>query len=315
MLRILRSNQPIATALIPLLAVFLWSIDWVSGREPLQQGESLAWLPAVFEPLFPSVLHYLMIASSGLLLNALFNRHELAERRNNLAGWMFVLFAGTLPVMKPLSPALLGSLPFIAGLNAALKVYRQNDGGAHYFNAGFWIGVATLCSQMYAAAGIALIAAVFYTRAANWREVSLPLLGYGLPSAILATLLWLTDQPVFDIVYLKNAETSEVNTLFFVASGVVLVLVLIGFASMTVLRGSSSNKSKNSKAVLLLFTISFALTGGWTLSSEPESLPVLGTLICGWMLPWPLLRGKGWVVSLYFMATLIVAALLFISTY
>lgn len=315
MIRILRSNQPIATAVVPLLAALMWGINVLGDRPALQQGESLAWLPAVFEPEFPHALHYLLIACSGLLLNALFNRHELAGARNNLAGWMFVLFAGALPVMQPVSPALLGSLPFIVGLNAALKVYRQNDGGAHYFNAGFWIGVATLCSQMYAAAGVALIAAVFYTRAANWREVSLPLLGYGLPSALLATMLWLLDEPVFDIVYLKGRPTSDANTLFFAAAGVAMLLALIGFTSMTALRGSSSNKSKNSKAVLLLFTIAFALTGGWTLGSEPESLPVLGALICGWMLPWPLLRGRGWMVSLYFFLTLVAAAMLFTSPY
>lgn len=315
MLQILRSNQPIATAVIPLLAVALWAIDWLSDRAPMQQGESLAWLPAVFTLEFNSALHYLLIAVSGLLLNNLFNQHELTGSRNNLAGWMFVLFAGSLPVMKPLSPALLGSVFFIAGLNAALKVYRQNDGGAHYFNAGFWIGVATLCSQMYAAAGVALIASVFYTRAANWREVSLPLLGYGLPSAILATLLWLSGQPVFDIVYLSGQHTNEVNTLFFLSAGFAIVLAVIGFAAMTALRGSSSNKSKNSKAVLLLFTIFFALTGGWTFGSEPESLPILAALICGWMLPWPLLRGRRWTVKVYFMLTLSVAAMLFISAY
>lgn len=293
----------------------LWAVDTLTDRPKLQQGESLAWLPAVFEPQLPVFVHYLIIAVGGLFLNQLFNRHELADGRNNLAGWMFVLFAGALPVMQPLSPALLGSIPFIIGLNAALKVYRQNDGGAHYFNAGFWIGVATLCSQMYAAAAVALIASVFYTRAANWREVSLPLLGFALPSSILVTLLWLTDQPLFEIVYLQKRGASEVAPLFYIALGLAAVLALIGFGVMTATRGSSSNKSKNSKAVLFLFTIAFALTGGWTFSSEPESLPVLGALICGWLLPWPLLQGKRWTVKVYFLLSFVVATLLFISVY
>jgi len=313
MLNLLRSNQPIASAIIPLTGLIFLVLHLLLGRVELGQDPYNAPLPQALNLRLGVYFHFAVIVANGLLLNGLFNRHELVPGRNNLAGWFFVFIACCLPVALPVGPILLGGLFFIPGLNAALKVYRQNDGTAHYFNAGFLFGFAALFDGVFAVSGLLLLAAILYTRAAKWRELTLPAMGFVLPTAIGIVVLWLFDLPLFDIVYQPlSMQPPFVPELRDIIPLLVFVLgLLLGFGFLINAFGSSSNKSKNSKAVLVMFAGGLVTASVFVYPGNAWAALTLVAFPAAWVFPWPFVGKVRSLQRVLFALYFIAGALLF----
>lgn len=296
MLRILRSNQPIAFAAIPVTVLILMLIYAFSSIPYNEVHISPSWLLASFahESNVNLLLSSVVIAINGILFNRMFVRHEIVAHRNSLAGWWYVFLMMCGFISAPFSPVLLAHSFTILGINQALKVYRENDGAHSYFNAGFLLGCASICSGPFAILGLALIAAVLYTRAANWRELSLPIIGFMLPFLQLGALFWLFDQSLVEWMYgaTENVAPFSWGISKPVSLGMLVIAGILGFIFMLSSFSSSSNKSKNSKAVLLIFSIGiFAVVG--TLSSYSMFLALQAAImVFAWFLPWPFMDGK-----------------------
>lgn len=318
MLSLLRSNQPIASAIIPLTGLIFLLLHLLLGGREVGQEPYNAPLPQAINLHLGVYFHYAVIVANGLLLNGLFNRHELVSGRNNLAGWFFVFIVCCLPVALPVGPILLGGLFFVPGLNATLKVYRQNDGTAHYFNAGFLFGVATLFDGVFAIAGLLLLASILYTRAAKWRELVLPLFGFLLPGSIGIVILWLFGIPLFDFVYTPESAYQPFSPqLRDIAPLLVFVLgLLLGFGFLINAFGSSSNKSKNSKAVLVMFAGGLVTASVFVYPGNAWAALTLVAFPAAWVFPWPFVLKIRMFQKVLFALYLVAGSLLlFWSTY
>lgn len=272
MLTILRSNQPIAILVLPVLTLLFAVVSLLGGALPYQWNTLVSPLLSVLPELSSGWLHYVLIFVNALLLNRLFNRHELCNYPSVLAGSLYVLSACVLPVSTPLSPVLAGGPFLILGVNEVLKVYRQNEVAHFYFNGGFFIGVAALFSPLFLIAGAFLLISVFYTRAVQWREVFLPVAAMLLPALMFVTVLWLIGFPeqsfgakAPDAWVYGNGITSDapgMGEIWWAYAGVCLLLGVLGLLRMFGSFGSSSNKSKNSKAVLFFFALATVTMAG-----------------------------------------------------
>lgn len=313
MLTLLRSNQPVATVIIPLMVVLFALLGLVFPQQPEVLPELWAWMPASLGWAGNQWLHYTLIAANALLINGFMNRHELVNRSHNLTGWYFAVFYSIMPVTEPIDPALVGGFFFFAGLNSIMKVYRQNEVAHYYFNGAFLIGVAAMVAQPFAIALVLLIASVFYTRAVNWREVVLPVIGFFLPAAIFACLLWLFDAP------LDRIHFGAINARFSVGSAGIasllglLLLGLVGLAGMLRSFGSSSNKSKNSKAVLLIFVVGTVASVFFFYDGALPVVRFFAIAVGSLLFHWPLTGRLSTSGKLYFYATLAALFVLFLS--
>ena len=318
MLTLLRSNQPVATAIVPFTVLAFAVLEYLLPRSTEPLPGLFAWMPASLGWLGATWLHYLLIAVNALYINALMNRHELSERSHNLTGWFFAFLYSIQPVSTPIDPALVGGVFLLAGLNEMLKVYRQNEVSHLYFNAGFLMGLAAVMAQAYAVAIAVLVASVFYTRAVNWREVTLPIIGFALPSVLFATVLWLFDLRIDRFEYGRMGAVFALRRIEIGTSGVIALLTLTGlgvFGLGAMLRsfGSSSNKSKNSKAVLLIFALGFTTT---VMFFYDQALPVVRYLLIAlgaYLFPWPLTGRISTSGKLYFYSALVALFVLFVS--
>ena len=310
MLRLLRSNQPIAFATIPVTALILMVVAVLLDTSSTGLHPSPSWLFASLPKVDSVWISGLFIAFNGVLFNRLFVRHEIILHRNSLAGWWYVLIASSQFLVASFSPILLAHTFTILGLNEALKVYRENDGANRYFNAGFLLGCATICSGPFAILGLSLIGSVLYTRAANWRELSLPVIGFLLPFVQFLGILWLLDLP-FDTLQFGSSDSTlfswGMEEIFYLA--VLFLAVALGFFFMLGTFGSSSNKSKNSKAVLIIFSVAMVIVAGLLSSySIRLSLQVL-PLVMAWFIPWPFIdAGKRWKNILFPLLVLVTLA-------
>lgn len=272
MLNLLRSNQPIAILVLPVLTMIFAVATVFGGASPYEWNTLLSPLLSVLPGLSNLWMHYSLIFINALLLNRLFNRHELCDHPSVLAGALYVLIACALPPSLPLSPVFAGGPFFILGINEVLKVYRQNEVAHFYFNGGFFIGIAALFSPLFIIPGAFLLISVFYTRAVQWREVFLPIAALLLPALMFVTVLWLIGTPgqhfgaeAPDIGVYGNGVTSDapgMGEFWWIYAGVCFLLGVLGLLRMFGSFGSSSNKSKNSKAVLFFFVLATATMAG-----------------------------------------------------
>lgn len=318
MLTILRSNQPVATAIVPFTVVVFAVLEYVLPRATEPLPGLFAWIPASLGWLGAAWLHYLLIAANALYINTLMNRHELSERSHNLTGWFFAILYSIQPVSTPVDPALVGGVFLLAGMNEMLKVYRQNEVSHFYFNAGFLMGLAAVLAQAYAIAVVVLVASVFYTRAVNWREVVLPVIGFVLPSVLFATVLWLFDLPLDRFEYgqmgaVFGLRRADVGTTGIVAMLSLIGLSVFGLAAMLRSFGSSSNKSKNSKAVLLIFALGFITTVMFFYDQALSVVRFLLIALGAYLFPWPLTGRISTSGKLYFYTALAALFALFLS--
>ncbi len=314
MLKLLKSNQPIATILIPFTVIIIAILDVIFSRQPIQLHETEAWLNASFQIETSIALNYILITANALLINHLFNNHELSDGRNNLSGWFYALLLCSVPLTSPAQPVLFGTLFFIPGLNATLKVYRQNEVAAHYFNAGFLFGLAVLFSHQFLFAPLLLLAAVFYTRAVNWREIFLPILGFALPTLILTTLFWLFERDPFQMTLHPGISARNELPEVYLMLTLLAIAILIGVVYMLRSFGSSSNKSKNSKAVLLLFLPGFVAWFLYQFFDELHNSLALAAIPFALLTPWVFLEKRNrlqllwfWIVTLTCVAIYIFA--------
>ena len=310
MLRLLRSNQPIAFATIPVTALILVVVAFFFDTSSTELHPSPSWLFASLPKVDSVWLTGGFIALNGILFNRFFVRHEIILHRNSLAGWWYVLVASSQFLVATFSPIIIAHTFTILALNEALKVYRENDGANRYFNAGFLLGCASICSAPFAILGLALLGSVLYTRAANWRELSLPIIGFFLPFLQFFGILWLIDLP-FDTLQFGSIDASlfhwGVDEIVFLAT--LFLAVVLGFFFMLGTFGSSSNKSKNSKAVLIIFSLVMVAVAGLLSSySIRLSLQVL-PLVIAWFVPWPFIdAGKRWKNILFLLLVVVTLA-------
>ena len=296
MLSILRSNQPITNLLLPFTGLVFLILGYFIGAETKPLPYTHAWIPATLNLAEMRWLHYLLIVWTGWLVNRVFVRHELSMDPSILAGWVTIFSLCLAEVFLPVSPIIMGSPFFVLGLNEVLKVYRQNDAADKYFNAGFLFGIAVLFSWHYGWMLGAVIVSVLYTRAAQWREITLPIIGFFLPPLMWVSILWIMEVP-FQEQWIgeqhlsrSGLKGSEISFLSYTA-----VLAVLGTLEMFRSFGSSSNKSKNSKAVLFFYVL-FLLSGA-VYSSIPSGtysthIAFMGT---GFMVPYFFLQRKaGW---------------------
>ncbi|WP_306640944.1 DUF6427 family protein [Sanyastnella coralliicola] len=310
MLSILRSNQPIANLVAPLIALLGIGLHVFLSPVTIELNESHAWLPGSLTwHGFPWV-NMVFALATAMLLNRCFLRHELNRSGNVLAAFFFIFPAMVIPHTLPYSPVFPGAIFFVLGVNETLKIYRQNDGAASYFNAGFLFGVATVICGYFASAELMLIVAVLYTRAANWREIMLPIVGFILPFMIFATLLWLLDMPLNSFWFgLTDPGSADISWTLFVFASLMALLSVTGLLFMLGTFSSSSNKSKNSKAVLLFFSVGIL---GSAITAYFHSEAVASNLLlipAAWSLPWLFLERQYRLQGVLFY-TLILAGIL-----
>ncbi|MDZ4750503.1 MAG: DUF6427 family protein [Flavobacteriales bacterium] len=207
------------------------------------------------------ILASILIFGGAVLTNLLYNRFEFQNQASYVPALLYSLLASAFCLNSVSLPSLASNIFLLAGLFRCLQVYRQSRALGEYFQAGFWFGMASLTFPPLVVMLLSLWLMVLFTRAFNWREFVLPLLGFGVPF-----LYWVVWQYWFDSSfdfilfrgYFTLADHSPwesytwSETYFFIATGTVLLLALPGFLF---LGDRPSNKSRNLRVTFLLVVL------------------------------------------------------------
>lgn len=268
MLQLLKTNQPLAHVLVPLIVGL--------GLVPNLFGDLTVWsfgfidlsIIAGFPKWAIYTVEFALIWMGALLSNRLFNSGQFTNQINNFPEFIFALIAVVAIVGK------LAILPLIAvnlvllGLQSITKVYRQNNASSEYFTGALWFGIASIAWKSMIILLPFLVVCIVFTRAMNWREYIVALVGYFLPYFWLWACCYLLDanhviQSVIAISPSQFSDTlnlsSEWYNIFFM--GTIALVLLLSLRSYIAAYGQSTNQSKNTKSITLIALMCFAAIG------------------------------------------------------
>jgi len=250
MLSLLRSNQPIAWLILPMTAALLWFLDFSFDTPFVENSTASSLIAHTFSLRLPLWTHWPLIFLNAALVNYLLSLHELQPQRNNFAGWLMLVLFWLVSPSASASIVLLAMPFFTLGLTILLGVYRQNDAGAAYFNAAFLASVGSLFLTYGSISLLLILLSLLYTRTPNWREITLLILGAAFPPLLFLAISFLLDsEVVFHSLDIAASQLPGLTLLLVVSIG---ALTIVGLLKLLGTFSTSSNKSKNSKAVLMI---------------------------------------------------------------
>jgi len=173
-LGLFRKNLFINVAMLFLFALVLRGVLFFQGAAtdiPWQQDAFFD-----FYQMFPSKalqvgLSIVLIFAQALLISRYVIEHRLSRALSLIPGAIFILFVAVVMEPESMSMVLLANLFFVLGIGSLFRIYKKHKPIATIFNAGFFLGIATLIYFPYIIFFVSTILGLFSLRAANVKEL------------------------------------------------------------------------------------------------------------------------------------------------
>lgn len=187
MLQLFRSNQIVfSVLLLPYLAILLLSA-YLGGPQLRMLGSEGVlgdWVHRSATALPPAL--YLLallvwLTLQGFIANAAFFTHRLSDRQNLFPGLFIGLLGLALPQFVGLAAFHVANLFLLVSLTQLLQIYGTREQAPAIFNAGFWLGLATLFVPNYLWFLLPVLFGLSLLRAIRTREVLMIVIGLLLP--------------------------------------------------------------------------------------------------------------------------------------
>lgn len=153
MLSFFRTNQLFLNVLLLIYLAIMRASTFIhpAGSVPLDHGIMTNWVYSVFTPLSisSSILALLLIFFQATLINLTIARFRVATDVSLLPGVFYCLFTSLMPDFLPLSSILLGNTFLILAVYNLFDTFKNNFVAARIFDAGLWLGVASLFHFSY----------------------------------------------------------------------------------------------------------------------------------------------------------------------
>jgi hypothetical protein len=237
------------------------------------------WLPAV-------VITALFV--QGVLANFFYFSHRLGPATNLFGGVFVILLGSFLPAFLPFSGYHLANIFLFLAILALFQVYRVSSAADHIFNAGFWLGVASLFQVQYLFFLLAAITGLTIFRKSSLREAFILLLGYLTPWVLAGFGFFWYDafglfweiQVAGALGWPQNISLAEFPVIELGGWLILLLVVLFSYNRYTLKTTMEIQKEIN---LLFWFLLCAAFIGlfsqPWSLASLMGLAPALGLLL------------------------------------
>jgi hypothetical protein len=313
LLRIFKSNQPFSIALMVFIGLLLWIKPF--AQPPLQEFFYDRYPMPLYElsksmmgsGTFSVVLGWILLIVTGFMLVRLNTRFIFIQDRTHLPLLIFIMLAGGFPLLQGFSPVMVAAILILLAMERLLGTYRVDVLSFNPFEAGFFVGLASL---FYANAFIFLLVvwiALILLRPGFWREWAYTILGFASPFLILLSVYYLSDigfERFYHIVRAvftaKNVE--PVVSAAFQFYGLYVLLALI-IASLLLLKVFPAQKIIARRTFNLLFWMFFiTIAAYFAIPSASYEILILAAIPVSYNLSHYLLYAKirKWMLDLFF---------------
>ena len=297
MLSLFRTNQVYASLLLYGYAVLLQlPLFFLPAAEPAGEGMATyygdlllgavgdnRWLQLLLPPL--------LVATAGMLINAICIRYRFARTDTQFPGMALVLVWGLCPAFHRLDPLLLTHLLLVLAIGALSATYKGKSVEVARFNAGWWLGCASLLGPTYLLLLPCFVVGISIFRTAHLRSILQLLGGVAITYFLAATYAYLQD----DLARWYELQAAgfglpdlQPAALFSLLGGgllvVLLLIVLVTGERGRLLLNIEGNKNVSFVYWLLLFAPLVVVTMAEVALADAQVLVVpLGVLFGLWL--------------------------------
>jgi hypothetical protein len=203
-LLLFRTNHPIYLILLPIFALLFWGPAFFIEINPPADITQGLFNIGFENKTVGLILGLIMILFEGLLLSQVVNEREFFKPGSYLPGMMYVLLMVTTTDTLLFSSLHIANLFLILAMRRCMSVYGKFKNRQEAFDAGFFIGLASLFHFYSAFVIIAPIICLVLISNLNIRELVISIYGLLTPWAFMLTLMYVIGyQPFRDGFDLK----------------------------------------------------------------------------------------------------------------
>lgn len=187
MLRFFRTSQIVAAIPLAIYALLL-HLGGLLGHVKMPDGASAgsliydAWFGNIAAtPFLASLSAMVLVVVQGFVVNVLIDQFRLLGERNWFPGLFYVLVASSVPSLTFLSAPLVAATFVPFSIWGVFKAYQKPNVTAAIFDAGFWVGVASLFYPPSILLLIGAFAGFGVVRSFSMRERAVLLSGFFVP--------------------------------------------------------------------------------------------------------------------------------------
>ncbi|HSY76729.1 MAG TPA: DUF6427 family protein [Bacteroidia bacterium] len=186
MLRILKSNPILLLALSIIMGIGIWVWVWISPAKDVNYTARMPlfnvfWGWATRLQVFSTGFGIILLLTQAFVWNAFVNSNTLLKQSSNFPAFFFILLASCRPSLICLYPALFASLFLVLAMRRLAASYKKEKALSEVFDAGLFIGIASLFYIPLAVFIVFLWIAILTIRSLIWREWVAALIGFVLP--------------------------------------------------------------------------------------------------------------------------------------
>lgn len=268
MLSLFRTNQAFAGLLLFGYALILWSPLFLFPVDPVTEGVGAGvlgkWLHGLVDgyPNLAILLSVFLVGIQGIQINTWATRHHLSRSVTQFPGLFVVLTAALVYHFHGFSAFHAANVFLLFALLSLGRLYKKEEPAVALFNAGAWLGMASLFRPEYLVFLLAVLAVIGILRRVEFRSVLQVVTGTGLVYFFLLVFgyvtgrmdLMLQDQLAgFGLPSFTDLATADLPGL--IAIGLLVVSVILGFGSINLMLNIEGSKNTNVLAALLLCSI------------------------------------------------------------
>ncbi len=267
LLKIFRRPNLTTLILSPIILALLWIpafrnphlLSNISSQMPLYKG--LINLTNG-NPLALNIVAYFLLATLALLIVRMNERFLFIRVKTDLPALLLVLVGSGTTVLNGMHPALLSLIFIFFAIENSFAIYNSEETIAKSFNAGLFIGLATMT---YLFASIYLIwfwLTLVFLKQFKIREFLSALTGFIVPLFVIFSLYYLNDNLYDLILDIKSIIHDKINYSLDTSQVIywgILVFFLLAATIFTLRineeQNISSRKNVSILAVFLVFTV------------------------------------------------------------
>ncbi|MCG3165491.1 MAG: hypothetical protein POELPBGB_01254 [Bacteroidia bacterium] len=260
-IRFFKTNQPASLLALPLFAVLFWLVSWINPQVATEVfSMPLYYLFSLSNrlPVLSEVIAFVLVLFQSFYINHIINKHDLRESRersNFLAALFGIVLLSVFPAFRTLLPQHFAGIFLLLMLDRIFDSYRKETAYSHCFDAGFFVGIASLFYFPSVLFFILVWTAFVVLRPFNWREWVISFSGFIIPWLMTITYYFWFDTlgdfinyrigSSFSASYFSFGKPDNAQLIF------IFLLLMLFPALANFLRLMSSGKIKTNKFLLL----------------------------------------------------------------
>lgn len=202
--------------------LFLYALQYTAHLRTFLIGASLA-----------------MIVMQAYLLTEVINRQNVLKENTHLPALLYVVLMSCFPEQLSFNPLLFANFFIIIFLNSLFNLYQADNATLDGFDAGLFIGIASLFYWPSFFLFPLAYAGLILLRSFNWKEWFAPLLGLAAPLFFFATILyWFDRLSISSIRSILEPFYGVQFTTIFNSSYLLLILILTAVVLAALVRFS-----------------------------------------------------------------------------